>query len=1419
MQRSGVASPADARGEYGSFDMGRISTTARTHGAFQVVVIVMGPADGRHAAAIMSGLEPRATAIVVCRADGGRLDLAELGALASSCGFMMMTSRDGAELSPGVVHVPPPHSSVWFEGERLRVDLKNRDASGSMQRLLATLVDSWGGRGVALLAGEAQAADEAQAAGEAQRGDRRELVRIESGGGIGMQLCDEDLLPEETGTFSSMGKLLEAELHRETPRDAGDARPSSRRQRLFPFSASALAAARAACDAAVRHSLDRGRVRVWVPGCKTGALVYATAMLLCEAARDLAAPPKIQIFGTDADEDALAGARVGRYPLQAALGIHPQLRSRYTQDEGANIRVAEALRDLCIFSRHRLTRDAPLSRMDLIVCRRVFDGISAGRRGEVLEALHYALREGGFLIAIDHKGRFPEDRFEATPDGYLRARPPRAKTLPPRILPREPAAADVFMLKDSWPDGEHAADGALGRHALRATERSLAEMVRAHGELESFVYAIGVPLVFCDQELALLHMSAEACSAFGLCERDRGAPLKSLLDRLPGGTELLAGASRAVRAAGTQELTIRSDEHVYLARISAATRGGALGVVIVFTDVTALEAAKAQAVAQRHQQAAVARIGDLALGRASQAELFDAALSVLFDNIPVCCCGIILERVGAGAELAVVASRGFGGDPLATLRSLGEPSHLLEAALAQERPVVHTGPRSTPSAPPPSSESSSEPRSAPFHSALPFVTGGLACPILHEGVVLGTVALYARQSGIEAADHQHFVQAVANILGGAIARHRTRRRLALELEITTILARAQELETVGRGIANAFAATLGADAVQIWAASEQRPRAWSVLFPSSDRALAGTSSWPEGLPATRKPLFRAAAGEEDTNELLLPILGRQGIEAVLRMRGSELRSPDRELSEGLERIGGMLADFLDRLRILDALTRSEASYRQSSAEFEALFATLPVGVSIHDRDGAIRRLNRHLAQLETTRDGAERAPLVRLYSEEAPRWIERVLQSGEPIHDLELSISEGADVQSWLCNFAAIRDSDGTILGASAVVQDITPLKRVEASLREADKQKDDFLAMLGHELRNPMAAIRNATELLSRIDHPSPQLLRLQSIFDRQTVQTTKLIDGLLDIARVVRGKVELQIAPLELCDLVHQIVDDRRHQIRERTIDVFLPEGEMWVAADRVRLTQVLDNLLSNAIKFTSPKGRIEIRVERHERRGSLRIKDDGQGIEPELLPRIFEPFRQGRATMPQSQGGLGLGLALVKGLIELHGFKLDVESEGSGRGTTVFIEFGTTMAPDAPPPESNVDVRHLSLLMVEDNLDIAETLAELLKGAGHTVESVGSAEEALERLQQRAPDIVLCDVGLPGMDGLTLASRLRQSESLKDLKLVAMTGYGDASTRARILNAGFDRHLIKPVQLEALRRCLSRLAAAPHKWAHRH
>jgi signal transduction histidine kinase len=381
-------------------------------------------------------------------------------------------------------------------------------------------------------------------------------------------------------------------------------------------------------------------------------------------------------------------------------------------------------------------------------------------------------------------------------------------------------------------------------------------------------------------------------------------------------------------------------------------------------------------------------------------------------------------------------------------------------------------------------------------------------------------------------------------------------------------------------------------------------------------------------------------------------------------------------------------------------------------------------------------------------------------------------------------------------------------------------LEASTARLREADHRKDEFLAMLAHELRNPLAPIRNAVALLKQIGPVDPRASRAQEIIDRQVGHMSHLLEDLLDVSRITRGKVELRPVCLDLVPLVRQTSEDFRPELERAgiTLTLDLPEGPLWANADSTRLAQVLGNLLSNAAKFTESGGYVRVRLAPGsgpsacgERSSAvLTVSDTGIGIEPEMLARIFDVFAQADRSLDRSRGGLGLGLALVKGLVELHGGDVWARSEGPERGA----EFNVRL-PLVTPVRAPVERSHLSLevgtstlrvLMIEDNRDHAETLQALLESAGHQVAVAHSGPAGVAMAGEFQPEVVLCDIGLPGMDGYAVARALRQAPALSGTRLVALSGYAQEEDRQRSWDAGFDAHVAKPIAFEALQRLLA-------------
>jgi len=383
----------------------------------------------------------------------------------------------------------------------------------------------------------------------------------------------------------------------------------------------------------------------------------------------------------------------------------------------------------------------------------------------------------------------------------------------------------------------------------------------------------------------------------------------------------------------------------------------------------------------------------------------------------------------------------------------------------------------------------------------------------------------------------------------------------------------------------------------------------------------------------------------------------------------------------------------------------------------------------------------------------------------------------------------------------------GRSVGTVLEVRDVTERKRAEEALLEANRRKDHFLAVLSHELRNPLAPIKNGLHILDRAPAGGEQARRARAVIERQVDQLSHLVDDLLDVTRMARGKVQLQRRRLELNELVRRTLEDHHSLFKkaELVLEVEPLPQQVLVDADWNRIAQVVGNLLLNAAKFTPPRGRVTVALsaDASARQAVLRVSDTGAGIAPELLPQLFEPFVQADATLDRSQGGLGLGLALVKGLVEQHGGTVAATSEGPGRGAEFTMRLPLAMAVQPAADVAGAAVRKLQrrVLIIEDNKDAADTLQEVLELDGHEVAVAYSGPEGLAKAREFHPDLVLCDIGLPGMDGYTVARLFRADEELKHAHLVALSGYALPEDLQRAAEAGFERHLAKPPTLEKI------------------
>jgi PAS domain S-box-containing protein len=416
--------------------------------------------------------------------------------------------------------------------------------------------------------------------------------------------------------------------------------------------------------------------------------------------------------------------------------------------------------------------------------------------------------------------------------------------------------------------------------------------------------------------------------------------------------------------------------------------------------------------------------------------------------------------------------------------------------------------------------------------------------------------------------------------------------------------------------------------------------------------------------------------------------------------------------------------------------------------------------------------------------------------------------------------------RTYLSTKGPYRDEEGRIIGLIGISRDITERmqadeerrdllereKELRAAADEASRRKDEFLSLLSHELRNPLAPIRNGLEILQQ-DASEKTLKTVLELMGRQLHHLTRLVDDLLDVSRITSGRIELRPEPTDLRRILERAVEASRPVLdsREHALSLSLPEEPLPVLADVTRLDQVFVNLLNNAAKYTDPRGSIELEAEREADSAVVRLRDNGRGMAPEFLPRIFDLFTQADRSLARSEGGLGVGLTLVRRLVEMHRGSVRASSPGEGRGSEFVVRLPLAAVADrnegARPRRKAAKHATLRVLVVEDQADSARSLSLLLELLGHEVEVVADGRNAIEAVERFRPTVVLLDIGLPGMDGYEVARRLRARGS-KAL-LVSLTGYGRDADKLRSREAGFDDHLVKPVELETLERLLTSMA----------
>ncbi|HEY6725387.1 MAG TPA: CheR family methyltransferase [Polyangiaceae bacterium] len=950
----------------------------------------------------------------------------------------------------------------------------------------------------------------------------------------------------------------------------------------------------------------------------------------------------------------------------------------------------------------------------------------------------------------------------------------------------------------------------------------LSQLEVATDDLTNFFASTRLATIFLSPEGRLRRFTPAAHDLLALRPSDVGRPVTELCHEL-----LQAGlaqdASLVLDDLGPQSRDLETSDQRWMVRRTLPYRASdrrTAGVVVTFQDVTDFKRTEELLRKREAQQKVVSDLGIKALETRDLEQYFEEALQEVQRMLGCdsCCIlelqpswSMLLLRAGLGWKPGVVGRAAVPAranlDPGSMLRSR-EPALVGDFA---EQPRL-------------------EPRDLLVDHG---VHSGVSSVIHNERGVYGSLAAYHQAPSRFTADDANFLQAIANVIGSAVTTCQADLRAQLEQATNRLLSEPGNVLAVSTRILLQLGSVLGADICESWRKDPSSEQLVCECFETPTyrenreqlRAHLATEHVQPGVGlvgrvfSEGRALWLASVDTENdrgrtlesfglTEGVAFPIVANHQTVGVMAFFARRHLSWDDQMLAILNKVGRGIGAFV-----------TDRSVAFEQAHLAAIVASSDDAILSKDLKGVVQSWN----------PGAERiygytaaemigTPVARLFPEhlqpEADGILERISR-GERVESYEtVRVRKDGSHIDLSVTISPIRSDAERVVGASTIARDITEKKRAEKRVAEADRQKDQFLAMLGHELRNPLAAVRNATELLKLQQQADPTTTRIREILDRQTRHMAHLMDGLLDVSRIIRNKIDLKFEPVDLGRVVREVVDDYAARPGRNTsqLHVDLERERAWVRGDSVRLTQIVDNLIGNAVKFTGRDGSIHLTLsERHEQ-VMFSVRDTGRGISPELLPHVFDVFRQAQQSLDRTSGGLGLGLALVKLLTELHGGTVEATSEGDDRGA----EFIVRIPAIPPPPEARLSAlepggRTFDILVVEDNRDAATLLCELLEVAGHATELAYSAEAAWESLQRRTPEVLLCDLGLPGdMTGFDLARRIRSEPRFLPMRIIAVSGYGRPEDKLASRQAGFDAHLTKPVDFDSLQSILTQQAS---------
>ncbi|MES3002686.1 MAG: CheR family methyltransferase [Pseudomonadota bacterium] len=1190
-------------------------------------------------------------------------------------------------------------------------------------------------------------------------------------------------------------------------------------------------------------------VRVWVPACATGEEAYTLAIMLAEKAREIEAPPMIQIFATDLDEDAIRRAREGTYPPTIAADVSEERLRRYFIKEHRGYKVRREMREMVLFAQHDLLKDSPFSRLDLISCRNLLIYLNRDAQKRVFEIFHFALVPNGRLFLGSSESAEDAAPLFGVLDKKNRIFVQRPS---PRALLPVPVGAGTLALalaaQQHPPGGPVIAGRAFENTAAPALPARLGEgRSSSLGELHfKLIEALAPPSILVDGEHDILHLSPNAGR---FLQYSGGEPSKNLLRAVHPSLriELRAALYKAAQSNATADVLVTpvelSGESVEID--IRATPARAIGAELFLVTLSARPAGTTVPALEKKEPAGadpVARHLDRELERL-KAHLRDT-----------------VEQYEASTEELKASNE--------ELQAMNEELRSATEELETSREEL---------------QSINEELTTVNHELKDKVDElGHANSDMQNLMDATSIATVFLDRELRITRYTPSAVTLFNLIASDIGRpladlatrldypqlsadaSRVLERLVpIEREVGLpggqwFLSRLLPYRTLDDHIAGVVVSFIDiterkqAEEVRLWLSAVVGSSMDAIMSFALDQTLLSWNAGAErifGWQANEvigQPLSVLSAGNQSGQEDLLERIRRgesvSNFETVRRRKdGSDIHvsltiSPIKDT--GGKVIGGtkIARDITQQKEAAEKLRHSEERLRlvvENATEYAIFSTDMKRCVTIWN-SGAQRLLGyterevmgRGADIIFTDEDRAQGAP---------DREAETALEQGRASDDRMHRRKDGS--RFWASGVMMLmRNAKGEAVGFVKVLRDQTAQRqnqqalehsqaqlrralaeteKARAELEEADRAKDRFLAVLSHELRNPLASIDSAAGLLLTHEVPPSDRDSAAQVVKRQAEAMKALMDDLLDVSRLKLGRFTLHRERVMLSAVIDTALETTLPLLHaaHHSLTVDLPKYAVELDADPLRIGQVLSNLLTNAIKYTQPGGKIAIKARLEGKSAVISVTDNGVGLEPAQLERIFEMFTQVQPTSQRGKTGLGIGLALVKNIVELHGGKVEASSAGPGHGTQFRVMLpavrGADQAAQAPAPAAAAPARGAAaksksrglVLIADDNVDAGWGIARLLEIAGFATFRVSGGLEAVQEIERQKPDVGILDIGMPDLNGHQVARKVRDTEWGKKIVLIAATGWGQESDAREAIASGFDAHMTKPVDLRKL------------------